>query len=239
MTLDNESTWYMDTGASNHMSGHRHLFQNLKEGVCGSVSFGDASKVQVMGKGRIGFLLKNGRTGAVEDVYYVPEIKVNILSVGQLLQKGYEIHTKGQQMQLRDKTGRVVISSEMESNQMFKVNLEYSQEKCLQIEKSTTSLWHKRFGHLNYRALKLMAKNKMIHGLPDIVFDGEFCESCTFGKQGRNSFPKGTTYKTRERLNLVHSDICKPITPGSFGGKRYFITFIDDFTRRTWVYFLK
>ena len=56
VTLDNESTWYMDTGASNHMSGHHHLFQSLKEGAFGSVSFGDASKVQVMGKCRIGFL---------------------------------------------------------------------------------------------------------------------------------------------------------------------------------------
>ena len=71
---------------------------------------------------------KNGKSGAIEDVYYVPDIKVNILSVGQLLQKGYEILTKGQQMQLRDKTGRVVLSSEMESNRMFKVNMEYSQE---------------------------------------------------------------------------------------------------------------
>ncbi|XP_074353045.1 uncharacterized protein LOC141692213 [Apium graveolens] len=118
--------------------------------------------------------------------------------IWRCIESGYEIYTKGQQMQLRDKDGMVVISSDMESNRMF----------------------------------------KMIHGLPDIVFDGEFCESCTYGKQGRNSFQKGTTYKTSERLNLVHSDICGPITPGSFSGKRYFITFIDDFSHRTWVYFL-
>jgi transposase InsO family protein len=59
------------------------------------------------------------------------------------------------------------------------------------------------------------------------------------GKHPRNSFPKEASYRAKKVLELVHTDIYGPITPNSLGKHRYFITFIDDFSRRTWVYILK
>ena len=100
-------------------------------------------------------------------------------------------------------------------------------------------LWHLCFGHLHYGGLKELAKKGMVHGLPDMDYTKQFCEGCVIGKQARNSFPKRAEYRARNLLELIHTDICGPITPSSFGGKRYFITFIDDLTRKTWVYFLK
>ena len=60
-----------------------------------------------------------------------------------------------------------------------------------------------------------------------------------FGKQNIDSFPIGKSYRTHKPLEIVHSDICGPMQTPSIGGWNYFLTFIDDFTRKTWVYFLR
>ncbi|KAL4289934.1 hypothetical protein GQ457_14G000710 [Hibiscus cannabinus] len=100
-------------------------------------------------------------------------------------------------------------------------------------------LWHLRFGHLYYGGLKELAKKNMVHGLPDMDYEGKFCEACVLEKQARTSFQKKAEYRAKHPLKLIHTDICGPITPESFSGKRYFISFVDDFSRKTWVYFLK
>ena len=61
------------------------------------------------------------------------------------------------------------------------------------------------------------------------------CDYCLFGKQHRLSFQKNSTQKL-EKLELVYSDVCGPIEIDSLGGNKYFVTFIDDASRKTWVY---
>ena len=65
------------------------------------------------------------------------------------------------------------------------------------------------------------------------------CENCVVGKQHREEFPSGKSWRAKKVLEIVHSDLCGPISPSSYGGKRYVITFIDDCSRKTWVYFLQ
>ena len=89
--INNDTLWYLDSGASNHMCGHEHLFKEMQKIEDGHVSFGDASKVEVKGRGTIYFLQKDGVMGSIQDVYYVPDLKTNILSMGQLTEKGYSI----------------------------------------------------------------------------------------------------------------------------------------------------
>jgi len=78
----------------------------------------------------------------------------------------------------------------------------------------------------------------MVIGLPMLKSTKEICAVCLTGKQHKMSISKRSLWRASRQLQLVHSDICGPITPISHSGKRYILTFIDDFTRKTWVYFL-
>jgi hypothetical protein len=79
----------------------------------------------------------------------------------------------------------------------------------------------------------------MVKGLPDLEEIEDKCSDCLVGKQHRDAIPKQAMWRATMKLELIHSDICGPISPKSNGGNMYFITFIDDFTRKTWVYFLQ
>jgi hypothetical protein len=111
-----DTMWYLDSGASNHMCGHKHLFKEMQKIEDGHVSFGDASKVKVEGKGRICYLQKDGLIGSIKDVYYVPDLKTNILSLGQLTEKGYSILIKDRILHLKDNQGHLIAQVEMGRN---------------------------------------------------------------------------------------------------------------------------
>ncbi|KAG7311034.1 hypothetical protein JYU34_003892, partial [Plutella xylostella] len=98
-------------------------------------------------------------------------------------------------------------------------------------------LWHKRLGHLNARSMKLM-KNGLVTGMdyPNTTFNP--CVACIEGKQTRLPFPKKSYSRSSVKLGLVHTDVCGPMQVPSFSGKRYFVTFIDDFSRKTFIYFM-
>jgi len=108
VTLDSDMIWYLDTGASNIMYGHKHLFLDIQEIEDGHVSFGNSTKVPIKSRGKICFSQKDGKQDTMEDVYYVPDSKNNILSMGQLLEKGYSTFMKDRILHLKDKTGRVL-----------------------------------------------------------------------------------------------------------------------------------
>jgi len=129
----------------------------------------------------------------------------------------------------------------MSSNRMF-ILLAHCQAKeqtCYStMTEDSARVWHCRFGHLSYDGLKTLQQKNMVHGLPQIKPPTKLCEECMIGKQPRDPFPKNSTWRATRVFQLVHADICGPIKPISNSNKRYFINFIDDFSRKVWVYFL-
>ena len=79
----------------------------------------------------------------------------------------------------------------------------------------------------------------LLHQLPPIEASLSPCESCILAKHHRESFSKGMSYRVRVPLEIVHSNLCGKMKTPSLGGSTYFLTFIDDFSRKTCVYFLK
>ena len=111
------------------------------------------------GKGKVNFTLGDERSGTIEDVYFILEMRSNILSVGQLLEKGFRVYSKGTKLSLEDKHGKIVASVEMAPNRMFKMNLGSLQTSCLKIDTNNLNkLWHMRFGHLGYRVYRLQCR---------------------------------------------------------------------------------
>ncbi|MCO5548048.1 hypothetical protein L7F22_001504 [Adiantum nelumboides] len=102
-----------------------------------------------------------------------------------------------------------------------------------------SELWHARFGHLNYDYLQLAFKDGLVTGLPEVGIPKHPCTSCIKGKQHWDLIPKKASRRASHQLELLHMDLCGPMRQVSLGGSEYFFLVIDDFSRMTWVHFLK
>ena len=84
-----------------------------------------------------------------------------------------------------------------------------------------------------------MIQKELVIGIPKLSVEKELCGSCLLGKQAKKVFPKATTYRASETLELLHGDLCGPIRPNTPAGKKYIIVVIDDHTRYMWSMLLK
>jgi len=104
---------------------------------------------------------------------------------------------------------------------------------------TTKELWHCRYGHLNQNDLVILQKKLMVEGIPILKHYHIECEACALGKQHREEFPVHTEKKQREILELIHIDVYGPMQTISICGTRYFMIFVDDKSRFTWVCFIR
>lgn len=161
------NTWYLDNGASNHMTGRREKFEKLDKAVKWEVKFGDGSLVRIEGKGSIRLACKNGETRVLQGVYYITALRSNIISLGQLTEEGNRVIIGVENLWIYDSCGRLLMQVKRSDNRLYKIYIEKSQQKCLLTKGEETAwLWHQRLGHLNFKAIHLMSKHCMAHGLP-------------------------------------------------------------------------
>nr|GEU87480.1 hypothetical protein [Tanacetum cinerariifolium] len=113
---------------------------------------------------------------------------------------------------------------------------------CLMARASSTKswLWHQRLSHLNFDTINDLAKNDLVAGLPKFKYHKEhLCPSCEQGKSKRASHPPKPVPNSRQRLHLLHMDLCGPLRIASINGKRYVLVIVDDYSLYTWVHFLR
>jgi hypothetical protein len=234
--------WLIDSGASYHMAKDRDTFSSLNECNTKKIFVGDDRSLSVEGSGTT--QVENSH---FNDVLCLPSLSCNFLSV-------YQITHSGEGKTLDFSPHRVVIKDIKDlknvlatgiSNDITRLykfdnfGLSYFSSICVAHSDDLSKLWHDQFGHLNYRPLQKLCNQKMVTGLSPISCRNGVCASCVLGKHHRDSFDKRASWHTSGPLHLVHSDLCGPLSSPSFSGCKYFLTFIDDFSRRTWVYFLK
>ena len=239
-SMNQNNIWYLDNGASNHMTGNRSYFNRLDENITGKVRFGDDSRIDIKGKGSILFCCKNGDRRTLTDVYFIPELRSNIISLGQATESGCDVRMREDYLTLHDKEGNLITKATRSKNRLYKVMMECVESVCFQVQKiDDATTWHARLGHIGSESLKTMVRKELVIGLPKLSVDKETCTSCLLGKQARKPFPKATSYRAANVLELVHGDLCGPITPSTNARNRYIFVIIDDHSRYMWSILLK
>jgi hypothetical protein len=231
-----DGLWYFDTGASSHMTGQRHVFSEIDETERGTVRFGDGSLVKIEGMGSIVSRAQSGQQRVLAEVYYIPCLRNNIISVGQLDKNGCKVDIGDGVMSIHEPARGLLARVRRTRNKLYTGILSIDMPVCLLAKfNDVTWRWHARFGHLHFRALHTLARKNMVRGLLEVDRVDDLCDDCALGKQHRAPFPRASAYRAERGLDLVHTDLCGPITPTTVGGSNYFLLVVDDYSRYMWV----
>ena len=166
----------------------------------------------------------------MEKVRHIPDLRRNLISVGQLDDEGHTILFVGGTWKVTK--GARVLARGKKTSTLYMTSCPRDT-----IAVADTSLWHHRLGHMSEKGMKMLLSKGKLSELKFIDFD--MCESYILGKQKNVSFLKTGRTPKAEKLELVHIDLWGPSPIASLGGSRYYITFIDDSSKKVWVYFLK
>uniref|UniRef100_A0A2N9IPG8 Integrase catalytic domain-containing protein n=1 Tax=Fagus sylvatica TaxID=28930 RepID=A0A2N9IPG8_FAGSY len=227
-------SWVLDSGASFHTTAHQEIIQNYVAGDFGKVYLADDEALDVVGMGDVRITLPNGSVWLLQKVRHVPELKRNLISVGQLDTEGHAILFMGGTWKITK--GAMVVARGKKTGTLYMTTS--PRDTIAVAEAGTdTNLWHRRLGHMSEKGMKVLLSKGKLPNLKSVEFD--MCESCILGKQKKVSFLKGGRTPKSKKLELVHTDLWGPSPIASLGGSRYYVTFIDDSSRKVWVYFLK
>lgn len=157
----------LDMGATNHMSGCNRSFLDIYRRVHGSVRFGDGSEASNKGSGTVIFQGKNGEHTPLTRVYYIPRLTTNIVSVGQLDEGGCNVRINNGVLQIRDDDNRLLVKVNRSGNRLYLLCITVTCPLCLSTRRDEGAwLWHQRYGHLHFDALRKLSQKQMVHGLP-------------------------------------------------------------------------
>jgi hypothetical protein len=174
----------------------------------------------------------------MKDVLYVPGLKKNLLSISTLEKKGFIVSFIDGEVLIwaKGETLNEAIIIGNEENGLYKLK-GHSEAAMTHAIENSCELWHRRLAHLHYKALPYICK--AVTGLLELKGDHKgVCNECAQGRNIKNPFPKRDN-KTGGVLELIHSDVCGPMPSSSISGYVYYVSFIDDYSCKTWIYFLK
>ena len=217
----------MDSGASFHTTPHREIIQNYVTSDFGKVCLTDGSTLNVVGMEDVRILLPNGSIWLLEKVRHIPNLRRNLISIRQLDDEGHAILFVGGTWKVT-KRARVLARGK-KTDTLYMTS---SPRDIIAVADASTdtSLWHRRLGHMSEKWMKMLLSKGKLPELKSIDFD--MCESCILGKQKNVSFLKTGRTPKAEKLELVHTNLWGPSPVASFRGSRYYITFIDDSSRK-------
>ncbi|GJY69481.1 retrovirus-related pol polyprotein from transposon TNT 1-94 [Tanacetum coccineum] len=221
------------------MTGNLKLLINFVWKFLGTVRFGNDHVAAILGFGDLqwGNIL-------ITRVYFVEGLGHNLFSVGQFCDSDLEVAFRRNSCFVRSLEGVDLLKGNRSTN-LYTINLHEMASAspiCLMARATSTKswLWHQRLSHLNFDTINDLAKNDLVSGLPKFKYHKEhLCPSCEQGKSKRASHPPKPVPNSKQRLHLLHMDLCGPMRIASINGKRYVLVIVDDYSRYTWVHFLR
>ncbi|GKC85059.1 zinc finger, CCHC-type containing protein, partial [Tanacetum coccineum] len=205
---DDDVAWWVDSKATVHVCKDRCWFktyESLNDGCI--LHMGNKSTALVHGRGCVDLRFSSGKVVCLLNVLHVPNIRKNLVSSSVLNNYGYK--------QLN------IVFDNIGSAFMLTSKL------------NDLILWHARLGHVHFKRMQEMSKDRLI---PAFDMDTEKCQTCMLNKITKKPF-QNVKCKT-EVLELIHNDLCDLHATPSLGNKKYFVTFIDDSSRFCYVYLL-
>nr|GEW80915.1 retrovirus-related Pol polyprotein from transposon TNT 1-94 [Tanacetum cinerariifolium] len=214
-------------------------FPNATFSLAGTVRFGNDHVAAILGFGDLqwGNILITG-------VYFVEGLGHNLFSVGQFCYSDLEVAFRRNACFVRNLKGVDLLKGDRSTN-LYTINLhDMASATPIWVMARTSStkswLWHQRLSHLNFDTINDLAKNDLVSCLPKFKYHKEhLCSSCEQGKSKRASHPPKPVPNSRQRLHLLHIDLCGPMRIASINRKRHVLVIVDDYSRYTWVYFLR
>nr|GEW92771.1 integrase, catalytic region, zinc finger, CCHC-type, peptidase aspartic, catalytic [Tanacetum cinerariifolium] len=177
----------------------------------------------------------------ISRVYYVEGLGQNLFSFCDSdLEVAFRKHT----CFIRNLDG-VDLLTGSRGNNLYTLSLQdmmASSPICLLSKASKTKswLWHRRLSHLNFGAINHLARQGLVRGLSKLKFEKDhLCSACAMGKSTKKTHKPKSKDTNQERLYLLHMDLCGPMRVESVNGKKYILVIVDEYSRFTWVKFLR
>lgn len=236
----NSADWFIDSGCSNHMTYDKSIISSYSSGEYSPVELGNSKTAQVLGSGNVNLTLSvNGKSTncILQNVLHVPDLGYQLISVLTMDRSGCKISFHSQRCWIM-KNNELLATGTMQQNLYRLDTSSNTVQKGLVAE---VSLWHRRLAHLHPSTIANMSKLSVGTGLSVSKFNPHSftCEGCILGKGHRSAIPKKSHSLTSHLLELVHSDVNGPMDTPSKGGSKYFVVFIDDFSKWTVVFPMK
>ena len=186
-----DDVWYVDSGASNHMTSHAEWFNALRSPEKpGYVETGDDTAHLVKHVGNVPLSMNNGKVKYLVDVLHVPKITKNLVSVGQMVEQGLQVRFNQDGVFVEDFNDRCrLITKGNRCGRMIILEINMPEIKAAMFAHGAgvvadIDIWHKRVGHANVQRLRSMQTKELVTRLPKFKVDGmqKICEACQFGK---------------------------------------------------------
>ncbi|GJX28047.1 retrovirus-related pol polyprotein from transposon TNT 1-94 [Tanacetum coccineum] len=177
-------------------------------------------------------------------VYFFEGLGHNLFSVGHFYDSDLEVAFRRNTCFVKNLEGVDLLKGNRITN-LYTINLHdmtSASPICLIARTTSTKswLWHQCLSHLNFDTINDLARNDLVTDLPKFKYHKEYlCPSCEQGKRKRASHLPKPVPNFKQRLHLLHMDLCGPMRIASINGKRYVLVIIDDYSRYTWVVFLR
>ncbi|GJX79799.1 retrovirus-related pol polyprotein from transposon TNT 1-94 [Tanacetum coccineum] len=167
----------------------------------------------------------------IDNVEHVNNLGFNLLSIGQICDNKCRVTFSKHDSEIT-KNGKVIGRGIRKKGlYVMKLGNKTKDQICLATINENSTLWHRRLGHTNMRLIQSLASKELVRNLPKLKFDQHFCDACKIGKQAQVSHKAKNIVSTTKCLELLHMDLFGPSTVRSYGGNRYTLVMVDDYTR--------
>ncbi|GKB39198.1 retrovirus-related pol polyprotein from transposon TNT 1-94 [Tanacetum coccineum] len=171
-------------------------------------------------------------------------LRHNLFSVGQFCYGDLEVAFHSNNCFIHNLEGEDLLTGSYESN-LYTISIfEMAASSPVRLMFKATStkswLWHRRLSHLNFGTINQLTKHELVDELSRFKYDKDhLCSACEQGKSKKATFPSKLVPSKNSKLKLLHMDLCGPMRAETVNGKRYILVIVDDYSRSTWVFFLR